>query len=131
MGLGQAAAQVVRGDPPSGVGRDPPGLQLRGGLKGRAGVPGRGTVRQAGGMADTLTLMAVHAHPDDEASSTGGVLARKQAALLAHASQISESWLSQIPPEVGERVFGEESFVRVMDSTGAPLPEDDLFAGLR
>ena len=59
------------------------------------------------------------------------VLARKQAALLAHASQISESWLSQIPPEVGERVFGEESFIRAMDSTGAPLPEDDLFAGLR
>src|ERR1700676_4671581 len=27
-------------------------------------------------MAETLTLMAVHAHPDDEASSTGGVLAR-------------------------------------------------------
>ena len=25
--------------------------------------------------SDTLTLMAVHAHPDDEASSTGGVLA--------------------------------------------------------
>ncbi|MBO0838659.1 MAG: PIG-L family deacetylase, partial [Actinobacteria bacterium] len=25
--------------------------------------------------ADPLTLMAVHAHPDDEASSTGGVLA--------------------------------------------------------
>src|ERR1700749_2064837 len=27
-------------------------------------------------MANSLTLMAVHAHPDDEASSTGGVLAR-------------------------------------------------------
>ncbi|HUP75566.1 MAG TPA: PIG-L family deacetylase [Acidimicrobiales bacterium] len=27
-------------------------------------------------MADPLTLMAVHAHPDDESSSTGGVLAR-------------------------------------------------------
>jgi len=26
-------------------------------------------------MADTLTLMAVHAHPDDESSGTGGVLA--------------------------------------------------------
>src|ERR1700728_1370613 len=26
-------------------------------------------------MAENLTLMAVHAHPDDEASSTGGVLA--------------------------------------------------------
>ena len=27
-------------------------------------------------MAEPLTLMAVHAHPDDESSSTGGVLAR-------------------------------------------------------
>ena len=27
-------------------------------------------------MAEILTLMAVHAHPDDEASSTGGILAR-------------------------------------------------------
>src|SRR5881628_174225 len=26
--------------------------------------------------AEPLTLMAVHAHPDDEASSTGGLLAR-------------------------------------------------------
>lgn len=31
---------------------------------------------------DTLTLMAVHAHPDDEASGTGGVLARYSAAGL-------------------------------------------------
>ena len=59
------------------------------------------------------------------------VLARKRAALLAHASQISESWFSKIPPELGERVFGEESFIRQLDRTGAPLPEDDLFAGLR
>src|SRR3954454_21586854 len=27
-------------------------------------------------MASPLTLMTVHAHPDDESSSTGGVLAR-------------------------------------------------------
>ena len=27
-------------------------------------------------MSAPLTLMAVHAHPDDESSSTGGVLAR-------------------------------------------------------
>ena len=27
-------------------------------------------------MPTPLTLMAVHAHPDDESSSTGGVLAR-------------------------------------------------------
>ena len=33
------------------------------------------SMRQTWGMAADLTLMAVHAHPDDEASSTGGVLA--------------------------------------------------------
>src|SRR5256714_15420837 len=30
-------------------------------------------------MTTPLTLMAVHAHPDDESSSTGGVLARYSA----------------------------------------------------
>src|SRR2546430_14956360 len=33
-------------------------------------------------MPQRLTLMAVHAHPDDESSSTGGVLARYAAAGL-------------------------------------------------
>ena len=59
------------------------------------------------------------------------VLDRKRAALLSHASQISESWFSKIPPEVAERVFGEETFIRAVDRTGAPVPETDLFAGLR
>ena len=59
------------------------------------------------------------------------VLERKRAALLAHASQISESWFTKIPQDLGERVFGRESFIRARDITGAPLPEDDLFAGLR
>jgi LmbE family N-acetylglucosaminyl deacetylase len=59
------------------------------------------------------------------------VLERKRAALLAHASQIRDSWFSKIPPEIGEQVFGRESFTRAMDRTGAPVPEDDLFAGLR
>lgn len=59
------------------------------------------------------------------------VLERKRAALLAHASQIRDSWFSKIPPELGERVFGRESFIRASDTTGAPVPEDDLFAGLR
>ncbi len=58
------------------------------------------------------------------------VLSRKREALFAHGSQIAESWFSKIPPDIGEAVFGRESFIRVKDSTGAPLPEDDLFAGL-
>jgi LmbE family N-acetylglucosaminyl deacetylase len=58
-------------------------------------------------------------------------LSRKRDALLTHASQISESWFSKIPADIAETVFGRESFIRASDSTGAPLPEDDLFAGLR
>jgi LmbE family N-acetylglucosaminyl deacetylase len=59
------------------------------------------------------------------------VLNRKREALLAHGSQISESWFSKIPADVGEAAFGRESFIRASDSTGVPAPEDDLFAGLR
>jgi LmbE family N-acetylglucosaminyl deacetylase len=59
------------------------------------------------------------------------VLDRKRAALLSHASQIRDSWFAKIPPEIGEQVFGRESFMRAMDKTGTPVPEDDLFAGLR
>ena len=59
------------------------------------------------------------------------VLDRKRDALFAHASQIRESWFSKIPPEVAEQAFGRESFIRASDTTGAPVPEDDLFAGLR
>ena len=59
------------------------------------------------------------------------VLDRKWAALLSHASQIRESWFNKIPPDLAVRVFGQESFIRARDTTGAPVPEDDLFAGIR
>jgi LmbE family N-acetylglucosaminyl deacetylase len=55
----------------------------------------------------------------------------KREALFAHASQITDSWFSKIPPDVARSAFGRESFVRVTDTTGAALPESDLFAGLR
>ena len=65
-------------------------------VRGGAGLPARvaplgvsfGTLRstssrtEVGNLAksdDILTLMAVHAHPDDEASSTGGILAKYSA----------------------------------------------------
>jgi LmbE family N-acetylglucosaminyl deacetylase len=59
------------------------------------------------------------------------VLSRKREALLAHASQIRDSWFSKIPADIAEVAFGRESFIRAIDSTGAPVPEDDLLAGLR
>jgi LmbE family N-acetylglucosaminyl deacetylase len=59
------------------------------------------------------------------------VLNRKREALFAHGSQVSESWFSKIPPDIAEATFGFENFIRASDRTGAPLPEDDLFAGLR
>jgi LmbE family N-acetylglucosaminyl deacetylase len=59
------------------------------------------------------------------------VIERKRDALMAHASQIRESWFSKIPPEIATEVFGQESFIRASDTSGAAIPEDDLFAGLR
>lgn len=59
------------------------------------------------------------------------VLSRKREALFAHGSQIDDSWFSRIPREVTEAAFGYEYFIRVADTTGAALPESDLFAGLR
>jgi LmbE family N-acetylglucosaminyl deacetylase len=59
------------------------------------------------------------------------VLARKRAALFAHGSQINDSWFSKLPAEVAEQAFGYEYFIRVADKTGSPIPENDLFAGLR
>ncbi|HKA03132.1 MAG TPA: PIG-L family deacetylase [Acidimicrobiales bacterium] len=62
---------------------------------------------------------------------TTAVADRKRAALRAHASQLAESWFAKIPEVVFDEVFAMESFIRDADRTGAPLPEHDLFAGLR
>ena len=56
---------------------------------------------------------------------------RKRAALAAHASQLEESFFTRFAPDVFDLAFGQESFIRVSDTTGAPLPETGLFAGLR
>jgi LmbE family N-acetylglucosaminyl deacetylase len=57
--------------------------------------------------------------------------AQKRAALAAHASQLEGSFFLQFPDEGFAKAFGSESFIRERDATGAALPEDDLFAGLR
>ena len=56
---------------------------------------------------------------------------RKHAALAAHASQTDNADLVGLPAELFALVFGTERFVRGFDATGTPLPEDDLFAGVR
>ena len=62
---------------------------------------------------------------------TTAVVMRKRDALAAHASQLDRSWWARFPDDAFAEVFGQETFVRAEDRTGAPVPEDDLFAGLR
>jgi LmbE family N-acetylglucosaminyl deacetylase len=58
-------------------------------------------------------------------------LDRKRASLLAHASQIADSWVAKISPEITRAIFGTENFIRFLNKTSASIPESDLFAGLR
>ena len=60
-----------------------------------------------------------------------GYADRKLAALSAHQSQLEGSFFLRFPDDAFAEVFGVETFIRDLDTTGAPLPEDDLFAGLR
>ena len=56
---------------------------------------------------------------------------RKYEALAAHASQGDNIFFLGMGVERFIRLMGTETFLRVQDSTGAALPETDLFAGLR
>jgi LmbE family N-acetylglucosaminyl deacetylase len=55
----------------------------------------------------------------------------KHAALAAHATQVDNADLVGMPDEVFDAVFGVERYVRGLDTTGTPLPEHDLFQGVR
>jgi LmbE family N-acetylglucosaminyl deacetylase len=55
----------------------------------------------------------------------------KRDAIAAHASQTDSDWFLKIPPDAFRAIFSRESFVRRQDRTGAPIPEEDLFSGLR
>lgn len=57
--------------------------------------------------------------------------AQKRAALAAHASQLDGSFFVRFPDEANALAFGVEAFIRDHYVTGVPIPEDDLFAGLR
>jgi len=53
-------------------------------------------------------------------------------ALLAHATQVDpDGWFFSIPLELQQRVWPTEDFQLVRSLVDAPIPEDDLFAGIR
>lgn len=58
-------------------------------------------------------------------------LEQKRAAVMAHASQMNQSFVSKLPLSAYEVAFAQEYFIRAADTTGAATPETDLFAGLR
>jgi LmbE family N-acetylglucosaminyl deacetylase len=72
--------------------------------------------------------------PDEEITTwvdTTAFGGRKFDALAAHASQTENLFFLRMGKERFTEMMGIETFVRVRDTTGAALPENDLFAGLR
>jgi LmbE family N-acetylglucosaminyl deacetylase len=57
-------------------------------------------------------------------------LERKRAALQAHASQLGDTVWVRVDDKEFAELFGQETFIRARDTSGAALPETDLFAGL-
>jgi LmbE family N-acetylglucosaminyl deacetylase len=72
--------------------------------------------------------------PDEDIAAWVDVTAyadQKYDALAAHASQSENIFFLRMGREVFAEVMGTEVFLRALDTTATPTPEDDLFAGLR
>ena len=72
--------------------------------------------------------------PDEEVTTVvdvGPWTTDKYRSLECHASQADNIFFLQMGPEKFGQLLGQEAFVRAVDRTGAPIPEADLFAGLR
>jgi len=72
--------------------------------------------------------------PDELITTTvdcSAVVGRKFASLAAHGSQSDNIFFLQMGEDKFSTVMGSESFVRALDTTRAPVPEVDLFAGIR
>ncbi|MFE7121041.1 PIG-L family deacetylase [Streptomyces sp. NPDC057654] len=72
--------------------------------------------------------------PDDEITTwvdTTAFSGQKFDSLAAHASQGENIFFLKMGKERFGELMGMETYVRVRDTTDAPLPENDLFAGLR
>jgi LmbE family N-acetylglucosaminyl deacetylase len=102
----------------------------------------RSTLRGFGAMlaeAGVDSPIDVDANPDfgtpDELITTtvdcSAVVGRKFASLAAHGSQSDNIFFLQMGEDKFSAAMGNESFVRALDTTYAPVPEVDLFAGIR
>jgi LmbE family N-acetylglucosaminyl deacetylase len=72
--------------------------------------------------------------PDDEITTwvdTSEYGGQKFDSLAAHSSQGDNIFFLRLGRERFTQMMSVEPFLRVYDTTGAPLPENDLFAGLR
>jgi len=74
------------------------------------------------GVADDLVTTEIDVTAD---------VAAKLGAVRAHSSQMDNAFFARLPDRVAPLILGREYFIRADDQTGAPLPETDLFAGLR
>ncbi|MBF9067037.1 PIG-L family deacetylase [Streptacidiphilus fuscans] len=86
---------------------------------------------EGGTEAETMPEIGL---PDDEITTwvdTTAFGGQKFDALAAHASQGENIFFLRMGKERFTELMGVETFVRVQDTTGAPVPENDLFAGLR
>jgi LmbE family N-acetylglucosaminyl deacetylase len=103
---------------------------------GRSMLKGLGATLAAAGIDSPIE---VEENPDfgtpDELITTtidcSAVTGRKYASLAAHASQSDNIFFLKMGEELFGSIMGNESFVRAFDTTKGPVPEDDLFAGLR
>ncbi|MFD7031949.1 PIG-L family deacetylase [Streptomyces sp. NPDC059917] len=89
--------------------------------------------RPAPDPAETAALAEIGL-PDDEITTwvdTTAYSGQKFDALAAHASQGENIFFLRMGKERFAELMGVETFLRVQDPTGAPVPETDLFAGLR
>ena len=72
--------------------------------------------------------------PDEEVTTVVDVasaVGEKYDSLIAHSSQSDNIFFLRMGREAFGEVMTREAFIRVIDKTSAPVPEDDLLAGLR
>ena len=72
--------------------------------------------------------------PDEEITTridVGAYVDPKFESIRCHASQADNIFFMKLDRAVFADLLGVETFVRARDRSGAELPEDDLFAGLR